>query len=92
MLRSNEMLKEFTSSWVLGMALFSGIVVLMFGQRPELQAPPGEGPTKIQVVGHALTWTPATILAYRMVRGVRHEDPKAPTPDGRRSPPEDPRA
>lgn len=61
------------SSWSLFIIMTLGLIVLLVGQRPELQASEdGPGPAKaVQIVGHSITWSAAAALAVRMVRSAR---------------------
>ena len=61
------------SSWVLFWVMCVGVMILMIGQRPSLQArgqQDGPGPT-IRIAGHSLTWTAAAALTVRMARSTR---------------------
>jgi hypothetical protein len=61
------------NSWVLSCVLGVGVLLLMIGARPELQPTEhrdGRGPT-VTIVGHALTWSTASVLTVRMVRATR---------------------
>jgi hypothetical protein len=61
------------SSWSVFIIMTLGLIVLLVGQRPELQGSEGRsGPGKtVQIVGHVITWSAAAVLTVRMVRGVR---------------------
>jgi hypothetical protein len=67
------MLAKLNNSWTLFLGLLVGIVLLMFSQRPDLQSRTDDtGPGKtIAIFGHVLTWSSASVLGYRMVRGIR---------------------
>lgn len=61
------------SSWSLFIIMTLGLIVLLVGQRPELQASEdGPGPGKaVRIVGHSITWSAAAALTVRMVRSAR---------------------
>jgi hypothetical protein len=61
------------SSWSLFIILTLGLIVLLVGQRPELQGAEGErGPGRgVRIVGHSITWSAAAVLTVRMIRSAR---------------------
>jgi hypothetical protein len=61
------------SSWSLFIIMTFGLIVLLVGQRPELQkSEEGPGPGKaVRVVGHSVTWGAAAALTGRMIRSAR---------------------
>ena len=63
-----------------------GLLLLLASLRPELQRRPGEDSapaSKVALAGHILTWTPGTILVYRMVRSViQHGRDEHPSDQG----------
>jgi hypothetical protein len=61
------------SSWSLFIIMTLGLIVLLVGQRPELQGTEGQGgPGKVvRIVGHSITWGAAAALTVRMIRSSR---------------------
>ena len=63
-------IKQWAPLWVFTL----GLVLMMFGARPELQPRPHQpealGPT-ITMVGHGVAWPAAAVLAVRVLRQVR---------------------
>ena len=61
-------------SWGVFYVFTLGIVILMIGVRPELQPtlrdPVAPGPW-IELVGHIVTWSAATVLVVRLILGTR---------------------
>ena len=70
------MLKQLINSWTIFFVMVFGLFLLMVSARPELQPRPGreDAPAEnIALVGHMLTWTTGSVLAYRMLRGTREQ-------------------
>ena len=63
-------IKQWAPLWVFTL----GLVLMMFGARPELQPRPHQpealGPT-ITMVGHGVAWPAAAVLVVRVLRQVR---------------------
>lgn len=62
------------SSWSLFIIMTLGLIVLLVGQRPELQGSEEEGPgpgKAVQIVGHSISWSAAAVLTVRMIRSAR---------------------
>jgi hypothetical protein len=81
------------SSWSLFIIMTLGVLVLLVGVRPELQGSedrPGPG-RKVEIVGHAITWSAAAALVVRMVRSTRAaSSPEAGQMDPPPRPPSEP--
>jgi hypothetical protein len=81
------------SSWSLFIIMTLGLLVLLVGQRPELEGSEGRsGPGQaVRIVGHAITWSAAAALTVRMIRGARGpSSPAAGEMDPPKSTPSEP--